>query len=165
MNYNELEVDEKTAALERQLTAALCAEWLAYYQYWWAALVVEGIDGSSVAKHYEEHAEEEKEHIDALAKRMHQLGILPVFDPVSLSQLASCKYPKQIEHNVCNEKLLNQIIIAEECAVCTYKTLLHYLSDDPVTTDVIVKILANEEEHLSEMKRELRSVQYVHNKS
>ena len=41
-----------------QLNAALSEEWLAYYQYWIGALVVEGAMRPNVQSEFEEHANE-----------------------------------------------------------------------------------------------------------
>ena len=54
----KLDVDN----LLSQLNAALAEEWLAYYQYWVGALVVEGAMRSDVQGEFEEHAEEERHH-------------------------------------------------------------------------------------------------------
>ena len=47
-------------SLIAQLNAALAEEWLAYYQYWVGALVVEGAMRADVQGEFEEHAEEER---------------------------------------------------------------------------------------------------------
>ena len=43
-------------SLISQLNAALAEEWLAYYQYWVGALVVEGAMRADVQGEFEEHA-------------------------------------------------------------------------------------------------------------
>ena len=45
-------------SLISQLNAALSEEWLAYYQYWVGALVVEGAMRADVQGEFEEHAED-----------------------------------------------------------------------------------------------------------
>ena len=57
-----------------QLNAALSEEWLAYYQYWVGALVVEGAMRANVQSEFEEHAEEERKHAQMLAKRIIELN-------------------------------------------------------------------------------------------
>ena len=44
-------------SLISQLNAALSEEWLAYYQYWVGALVVEGAMRADVQGEFEEHAD------------------------------------------------------------------------------------------------------------
>ena len=57
-------------SLIAQLNAALAEEWLAYYQYWVGALVVEGAMRADVQSEFEEHAEEERRHAQLLANRI-----------------------------------------------------------------------------------------------
>ena len=64
----KLDVDN----LLSQLNAALAEEWLAYYQYWVGALVVEGAMRSDVQGEFEEHAEEERHHAQLLADLLNQ---------------------------------------------------------------------------------------------
>lgn len=56
-----------------QLNAALSEEWLAYYQYWVGALVVEGAMRADVQGEFEEHAEEERHHAQLIADRIIEL--------------------------------------------------------------------------------------------
>ena len=84
----KLDVDN----LLSQLNAALAEEWLAYYQYWVGALVVEGAMRSDVQGEFEEHAEEERHHAQLLADRIIELEGVPVLDPKQWFELARCKY-------------------------------------------------------------------------
>ncbi len=75
-----------------QLNAALSEEWLAYYQYWVGALVVEGAMRADVQGEFEEHAEEERHHAQLIADRIIELEGVPVLDPKKWFELARCKY-------------------------------------------------------------------------
>ena len=79
-------------SLISQLNAALAEEWLAYYQYWVGALVVEGAMRADVQSEFEEHAEEERRHAQLLANRIIELEGVPVLDPQKWFELARCKY-------------------------------------------------------------------------
>ena len=79
-------------SLIAQLNAALAEEWLAYYQYWVGALVVEGAMRADVQGEFEEHAEEERRHAQLLADRIIELEGVPVLDPKQWFELARCKY-------------------------------------------------------------------------
>ena len=79
-------------SLISQLNAALSEEWLAYYQYWVGALVVEGAMRADVQGEFEEHAEEERRHAQLLADRIIELEGVPVLDPKKWFELARCKY-------------------------------------------------------------------------
>ena len=73
-------------------SAALAEEWLAYYQYWVGALVVEGAMRADVQGEFEEHAEEERRHAQLLADRIIELEGVPVLD---LFMQADCLCPKE----------------------------------------------------------------------
>ena len=83
-----------------QLNAALAEEWLAYYQYWVGALVVEGAMRSDVQGEFEEHAEEERHHAQLLADRIIELEGVPVLDPKQWFELARCKYDSPTDFDV-----------------------------------------------------------------
>ena len=74
-----------------QLNAALSEEWLAYYQYWVGALVVEGAMRADVQGEFEEHAEEERHHAQLIADRIIELEGVPVLDTKKWFELARCK--------------------------------------------------------------------------
>ena len=79
-------------SLISQLNAALAEEWLAYYQYWIGALVVEGAMRPNVQSEFEEHANEERKHAEMIAKRIIELEGVPVLDPQKWSELATVSY-------------------------------------------------------------------------
>lgn len=60
------------------LNAALAEEWLAYYQYWIGARVMEGPMRSEVEPELLLHADEELVHAVLVADRIMQLGGTPV---------------------------------------------------------------------------------------
>lgn len=145
----------------QRLSAAIAAEWLSYYSYWYSSIVAIGPMYESLAKHFEEHAAEEKEHADKLAERLYQLGGLPTFNIAELTAISSCKYPVYRNNN--NEYvkvLVEQQKIAETCAVTNYEKLIKDIGDsDPVTVDLLTQVLTTEYEHMTDMKRALASMQ------
>ena len=98
-----------------QLNAALSEEWLAYYQYWIGALVVEGAMRPNVQSEFEEHAEEERQHAQMIAKRIIELEGVPVLDPKKWSELARCKYDAPQDFGSVN--LLKDNIASERCDI------------------------------------------------
>ncbi|MBQ5887791.1 MAG: ferritin, partial [Bacteroidaceae bacterium] len=87
-------------ALIGQLNAALSEEWLAFYQYWIGAQIVEGAMRSDVQREFEEHAMEELAHAKLVADRIIQLEGTPVLDPSQWSALARCKYAAPLNCDV-----------------------------------------------------------------
>ena len=111
-------------SLISQLNAALAEEWLAYYQYWIGALVVEGAMRPNVQSEFEEHANEERKHAEMIAKRIIELEGVPVLDPQKWSELARCKYdtPQDFD-SVC---LLNDNVASERCAILRYQEIADF---------------------------------------
>lgn len=140
-----------------QLNAALSEEWLAYYQYWVGALVVEGAMRADVQGEFEEHAEEERQHAQMIAKRIIELEGVPVLDPQEWSKLARCKYdsPQDFD-SVC---LLKDNVASERCAILRYQEIADFTNGKDFTTcDVVKKILAEEEEHEQDLQDYLTDI-------
>ena len=78
--------------LIEMLNAALCEEWLAYYQYWVGARIMEGPMRIPIEAELLEHANEELKHAEMLIERIIQLGGTPVLNPLQWQEMARCKY-------------------------------------------------------------------------
>ena len=144
-------------SLISQLNAALAEEWLAYYQYWIGALVVEGAMRPNVQSEFEEHANEERKHAEMIAKRIIELEGVPVLDPQKWSELARCKYdtPQDFD-SVC---LLNDNVASERCAILRYQEIADFTNGKDFTTcDMAKKILAEEEEHEQDLQDYLTDI-------
>lgn len=140
-----------------QLNAALAEEWLAYYQYWIGALVVEGAMRANVQSEFEEHAEEERQHAAMLAKRIIELEGVPVLDPKDWAELARCKYDSP--QNFDSVSLLRDNVASERCAVLRYQEIADYTDGKDFTTcDIVKKILAEEEEHEQDLQDYLTDI-------
>lgn len=139
------------------LNKALSDEWLAYYQYWVGAKVVKGPMKDAVIAELTLHATEELSHAELLATRIIQLGGTPVLSPADWFKLTNCGYDKPEDHYV--EKILDQNIKGEQCAIRSYNELLDITrTADPVTYNIVLTILTQEVEHeedLSALKEDL----------
>jgi bacterioferritin len=129
------------------LNKALADEWLAVYQYWIGAKVVKGSMKGQVEAELNEHMEEEMKHANMLAERILQLGGTPLISPEEIMKKATCKYKAPKDENV--GAILKQNIQGEQCAILTYKKILDEVKkgDDPITFNMIRKILEDEVEH------------------
>ena len=131
-------------SLIAQLNAALAEEWLAYYQYWIGALVVEGAMRADVQGEFEEHAEEERRHAQLLADRIIELEGVPVLDP------------KQGFDSV---SLLKDNVASERCAILRYQEIADFTNGKDFTTcDIAKHILAEEEEHEQDLQDYLTDI-------
>ena len=78
--------------LIEMLNKAYSDEWLAYYQYWVGAKVVTGTAAPKLIAEMEEHAAEELDHAEKLAKRIIELGGTPILSPEEWYQETTCGY-------------------------------------------------------------------------
>ena len=143
-----------------QLNAALSEEWLAFYQYWIGAQIVEGAMRSDVQREFEEHAMEEFKHAKLVADRIIQLEGTPVLDPAQWTQLARCKYTPPLNSDVIN--VLKQNIAAERCAIIRYEEIATLCNNvDYTTCDIAKRIMAEEEEHEQDLQDLQRDVEWI----
>ena len=138
----KMNVDE----LIKLLNKALADEWLAYYQYWIGAKVVKGPMKDAVIAELDLHATEELSHAVLLTTRIIQLGGTPVLSPAEWMKITNCGYDAPTDPYV--EKVLEQNIKGEQCAIKVYSNLLDLTREgDPVTYNIILTILSQEVEH------------------
>ena len=138
-------------ALISELNSAYCDEWLAYYQYWIGAKVAEGKMAHIVANELTEHAGEELEHAEKLAKRIIELGGTPAISPDLWLKESTCGFFAPKDPNALT--LLKQNIQSERCAIEVYDKLLHMVQDkDPVTEHLVREILEDELEHEQDLE-------------
>lgn len=132
--------------LIEMLNAALSEEWLAYYQYWVGARVMEGPMRSEIEPELLVHATEELGHAVLLVDRIIQLGGTPVLTPEDWTKLARCEYAVPSDYYV--EAILNQNLEGERCAIERYQEIAAYTDGkDHSTYNMAVGILNDELEH------------------
>lgn len=149
------------------LNAALSEEWLAYYQYWIGARLMEGPMRSEVEPELLVHANEELNHAVLVADRIIQLNGTPVTNPVEWTKLARCKYEDPTDPYI--EVILEQNLRGERCAIQRYEEIANYtVGKDHATYQMAVSILGDELEHehdiedwltdLNRMKEDMRKM-------
>jgi len=137
-------VDKKK--LIKLLNAALSEEWLAYYQYWIGARVMEGPMRSEIEPELLLHATQELNHAVLVVGRIIQLGGTPVLTPAEWSKLAACDYLTPDDPYV--EAILNQNLDGERCAIKRYQELADFTNGkDHTTHQMATQILGEELEH------------------
>jgi bacterioferritin len=142
-----LDVDE----LLEKLNKAYADEWLAYYQYWVGAQVIQGPARGAVAGELMVHAGEELGHAALLVERMIQLGGTPLLKPEDWYKMTNCGYEAPEDPYV--EVLLEQNIAGEQCAIGVYQELMDFTRDkDPVTYDLALQIMTDELEHEEDLQ-------------
>jgi len=136
-----LKIDVKK--LIQMLNEALCEEWLAYYQYWIGARVMEGPMRSEIEPELLLHADQELNHAVMIVDRILQLGATPVLTPSDWFKLGKCKYETPSDPYV--EVILNQNLDGERCAIKRYKEIADFTSGKDHTTHQIATTILNEE--------------------
>lgn len=149
------------------LNAALSEEWLAYYQYWIGARLMEGPMRSEVEPELLLHATEELNHAVLVAERIMQLGGTPVLNPIDWASHARCAYEAPTDPYI--EVILEQNLRGERCAIDRYQEIADFTNGkDHATYQMAVQILNDELEHehdieawitdLTRMKEEFKKI-------
>jgi bacterioferritin len=132
--------------LIEMLNSALSEEWLAYYQYWIGARLMEGPMRSEIEPELLVHANEELNHAVLVVNRIIQLDGTPVINPEEWTKFARCKYEAPTDPYV--EVILEQNLRGERCAIKRYEEIANYtVGKDHATYQMAVSILEDELEH------------------
>lgn len=134
------------AHLIEMLNAALAEEWLAYYQYWIGARMIEGPMRSEVEPELLLHATEELAHAELVVNRIIQLGGTPILTPAEWMEKAKCPYEAPNDPYI--EAILIQNLVGERCAIGRYEEIASFTNGkDHATYQMAVQILNDELEH------------------
>jgi len=140
------------------LNAALSEEWLAYYQYWIGARLMEGPMRSEIEPELLLHANQELNHATILVDRIIQLGGMPVMNPKEWFNLGHCEYSAPTDPYI--EKILEQNLKGERCAIQHYKEIADFTyGKDHTTYQMSVTILNEELEHENDIENWLTDIQ------
>ena len=144
-----LDLDVKK--LIKMLNAALSEEWLAYYQYWIGARLMEGPMRSEIEPELLLHATQELNHAVLVVDRIIQLGGTPVINPADWFKLGRCKYDEPSDPYV--EVILEQNLNGERCAIQRYKEIADFTNGKDHTTHQMATTILNEElEHENDIE-------------
>lgn len=144
--------------LLEMLNAALAEEWLAYYQYWIGARVMEGPMRSEVEPELLIHATQELGHAVMVVDRIIQLGGTPILNPKDWTKHAECAYEEPNDPYI--EIILNQNLDGERCAIDRYQKLAAFTEGkDYATYQMAVTILNDELEHEEDIESWLTDIE------
>lgn len=156
--------DDSCTEILNLLYNAFKEEVNAWYGYFIIIPFLIGPERTNIAKFYAEAADDElNDHAKWILERVNQLGgsIASISSPTALIS-AKHSYIDPITNDpwTCVESSLLINIKNEEGAIETYKELEMLTRDvDPATNRKVKEILAEEEEHLTELNDLLRDVQ------
>jgi bacterioferritin len=130
------------------LQTVVATELVCVLRYQMHAIAAEGIDSKSVGAEFQEHADCERKHMLMAAKRIDQLGGTPNFDPEGLASRAATEYGQG--GNLV--QMIKDNLVAERLVIEHYQELIRFFGDDDPTTRMMLEhILAEEEDHASDM--------------
>jgi ferritin-like protein len=129
------------------LVRAASAEFTTYYYYTILRMHSAGLEGESIKEIVEDARIEDRNHFEALAVRIYELGGELPNDIKEFADMAACPDAK-LPENPTIENLLKALLEAERCAVGVYTEILDYVSGkDYRTADLALAILNEEIEH------------------
>lgn len=141
-----------------KLNAALAEEWLAYYQYWVGARLMEGPMRSEIEPELLVHADQEFNHAKLVVERIIQLGGTPIINPSEWLNHSACKYEEPSDPYV--EAILNQNLRGERCAIKRYEDIADFTNGiDHVTHQMATTILNEELEHEQDIEDWLTDIE------
>ena len=142
-------------AVVKLLNEALATEIVCTLRYRRHYFMASGIHGQSVAAEFLEHANEEQQHADQIARRIVQLGGEPNFSPEGLTGRSHAEY---VEGESLTD-MIKEDLVAERIAIDAYREMVNYLSNnDPTTRRMMETILATEEEHADDLVNLLHKI-------
>ena len=145
-------MDAMSGKILAGLIAAYCSELASAYQYEFARLAALGKARNWFVSECEKHRDEEWGHATLLADRIDVLGGTLPFDLIQVVRQNPATVAQETENNRDTEVLRQQILVAEQEAVEIYTALEEMTRDaDPVTNDMIIGILATEQDHVVDM--------------
>ena len=137
------------------LNEALATELVCVLRYRRHYHMAKGINSESVKAEFLDHAIQEMEHADSIAKRITELGGEPDFSPIGLSDRSHAQYAPGDGL----ASMIKEDLIAERIAIESYREFIVYLgSNDPTTQKMLKEILSVEEEHADEMSSLLEGI-------
>ena len=136
-------------AVIQMLNDALATELVCVLRYKRHYYTVTGVGNGPVKDEFLEHAQEEQEHADWLAERIVQLNGSPNFNPATLSARSHAEYDDADDV----QAMIRANLIAERVAIESYRQMIAAIGDkDPTTRQMLVSIMAVEEEHADDMR-------------
>lgn len=129
-------------------------EVLQWYHYMIVSPFLVGEERPSLEKTFEDFADDElNDHAKSILKRISELdGNIEMLKNIdTLKALSDCKYAVPMQPYDTKQLVITNIE-HEKCAIEGYKQLCQLTHmEDPVTYELAVRILADEEEHLNEL--------------
>lgn len=136
-------------AVLKVLNEVLATEIVCVLRYKRHYFMAVGLNSEGAKSEFQQHANEEQQHVDWIATRIVQLNGQPNFNPEGLSSRAHSEYAEGTDL----VSMIKEDLFAERIAIESYAEIVRWLDDDdPTTRKMIVDILKMEEEHADDLK-------------
>lgn len=137
--------------IKELLTKAYTDELETVMNYMTNAIVLDGVHAEEVKASLDADVQEELEHARMLGNRLKQLDESPPGSEAFEARQTSLQPP---EDTTDVRSVIDGVLEAEEDAIETYRSLIEAAEEanDPVTEDVAVTVLADEEAHRTEFR-------------
>ncbi|MFO7723812.1 MAG: ferritin-like domain-containing protein [Bacteroidales bacterium] len=146
--------------LIQMLNEALSEEWLAFYQYWIGARLMEGPMRSEIEPELLLHADQELNHAVLVVNRITQLGGTPVLNPSEWPKLSRCAY--EVPDDPYVEAILEQNLRGERCAIQRYQEIADFTAGkDHSTHQMAITILNEELEHEQDIEDWINDIELL----
>ncbi|MGH7056263.1 MAG: ferritin-like domain-containing protein [Acetobacteraceae bacterium] len=130
------------------LQSVVATEIVCVLRYSMNVIAAQGISSASVSEEFAEHAKEESEHVKMAAERIDQLGGIPNMNPDGLAMRSVTEYGTPGDLIA----MIRQNLVAERVVIEHSRELIRYFGEkDPATRIMLEHILAEDEEHASDM--------------
>ena len=131
-----------------QLRATEITSFLQYKQHSYMAV---SLLAPGLKDDFEEHAAVELQHADKLAGRIQQLGGVPIFSPTEIATKAAEAGVHPEQGPTLTDMVIENLLL-ERRQIAAYTALIREMGDrDPTTRQLLLDILADTEQHASEL--------------
>lgn len=115
------------------------------------SIILDGVSAEEIKENLDADIQEELDHAELLGHRLKQLDERPPASYDFEARQESLQPPKNSTDVL---SVINGVLDAEEDAIETYRSLITAAedADDPVTEDIAVTILSDEEAHRTEFR-------------
>ena len=149
----EIDVNE----VIKDLNSAYADEWLAHYQYFLYAQVMQGMDAEQLKEKLEIQSTDEMNHAKILLNRILELGGKPTTD---INSASTCGFspPPDDPHDL--NSIIELVLKGERCAIEKYNNLAKkYHMKDLVTHEIFEDFLKDEVSDEEDWENFLPSIQ------
>jgi bacterioferritin len=131
------------------LNEALATELVCVLRYKRHYHTATGLQNGPIKDEFLRHAQEEQDHADLLAERIVQLNGKPNFNPAGLVDRSFAEYDESEDI----QSMIKANLIAERVAIESYRQMIEKIGEsDPTTHNMLIGIMAVEEEHADDMR-------------